>query len=119
MKMTSEYYSALKRALAWVYRNDGIDLCELSGGWRDDRKLKFGVNWSAQGTKPASDARDYARALNHAADICDRLNELELIIDYNAELTMGNDERKELIMKLIDAFEGGYFVSTVRTELCE
>lgn len=119
MKITNEYYSAMQRALFEFYRKEGISIYGDDGSFREHHPMIFGVNWSAKGTRPTIEARDYADALIHAADICDGLNELEIEIDYAAEYELSAEGYRDVVQFLIDALGGNYFVFTVKTELCK
>ena len=119
MRITNEYYSAMQRALCEFYLEEGISIYGDDGSFREKHPMIFGVNWSAKGTRTIAETRDYAEALAHAADICERLNGLELEVDYAAELTLTAEEYGRTVQILLDALGGHYFVTTVKIELCE
>ena len=62
----------------------------------DDGKLLFKVNWKAMGEQDADKARRYGEALIEAADLADRLNELEIEVNYTRKWDDPENEAEDM-----------------------
>lgn len=82
-KITRYELDAIHTAIYNAFEKD-CDFVEINrtGSILDDA-VKFGVNWSARGTKSPEEAKDMAEALMQAAAIAEALNSLNLELDYN------------------------------------
>ena len=119
MRITNEYFSMMQDALGRYFYDSGVSIYKMPGAFDKMREngIDFGVNWSAKGTRPAQEARLFAKDLEHAADLCERLNGLHLKVDYLEEWNLDEEKYDEVLEKLTDAIRGNCFIFTLR-EYC-
>lgn len=82
-KITRNEYEAIRTAIynGFGKEHDYVEIQRI-GSILDDA-VRFGVNWSARGTKSPEEAKEMAEALMQAAAIAEGLNSLNLEIDRN------------------------------------
>lgn len=82
MRIANERLDAFQRATS-ILRNDNDWVAEVVPErivWRQEI-VKFGVNWSCRGTKPADEAKIAGAQLVICAEIAEALNGLEIKVD--------------------------------------
>lgn len=81
MKITDVRYDAIMLAVrkATYEKNYEISTLDLTG------VKKFGVNWSAMGTRSVEETKAFAEDLVKGAELAEFLTSFELEVDYDAD----------------------------------
>lgn len=74
---------ALELAVQKMSGELGLSIYTTNTSILDKAPATYGVNWSAQGTKPAEEAKEYARNILKAAEIAEALTICEFETDYS------------------------------------
>ena len=85
----------LRAAIRELENNKEITSIVIEGGWLDDNKLRFKVNWSCQGATDSWTAKSYGECIKHTADVVDMLNKMNFAEYYDdSDVVMGQDKEK-------------------------
>lgn len=81
--MNYREYTALMSAVDKIMEDRTVSISE-NPSWGADLKT-FGVNWSACGTQNVEDAKKFAEKINKACKIAEKLNAMQIIVNYENE----------------------------------
>ena len=103
---------ALDMAIQNLHDELDVRIYTMNDSFLEKTALKYGVNWSAQGTVHPDEARLYAKNMMVAAGIADALNSLELYTDYTVDpncpdLEQFRAQAKNLMYSLMGATPQG------------
>lgn len=117
--ITNERYEALNAVLRKNEYNTGISIYTLSHAARKGQPKQFGVNWSAKGTCTAADTKKFAAELAHAADVAEKLNELEIKVVWvdDDPMIQSEEDFYNIVNGLEYALENNGLAYAVRTHL--
>ena len=102
-KMNYREYSALMNAVSEIMEGRTVFVEETSSCLAEVKT--FGVNWSACGTQNIEDAKKFAEKINKACKIVEKLNAMQINVDYvYEELPYG--AYMTLITKYMDELQG-------------
>lgn len=101
MKYYGEY-SALMSAVDKIMKDRTVSIVE-NPSYGAELKT-FGVNWSACGTQNVEDAKKFAEKINKACKIAEKLNAMQIIVNYEEEKP-DRDAYMALISKYIEELQ--------------
>ena len=93
-----------KRFNKWENEDIHFQVCTVDSVFDD--KVEFGINWAAIGTVSPEKTIRFAEELIIASMYVDKVNSLNLVIDYKKE---DNIETKEQFYAEVDRFIAEYF----------
>lgn len=103
MNMNYREYSALKSAVDEIMEGRTVSICE-NPSWGADLKT-FGVNWSACGTQNIEETKKFAEKINKACKIAEKLNAMQITVNYEDEEKPDREAYMALISKYIEELQ--------------
>lgn len=103
MNMNYREYSALKSALDEIMEDRTVMVLE-NASWGADLKT-FGVNWSACGTQSIEETKKFAEKINKACNIVEKLNAMQIAVNYEDEEKPDREAYMALITKYIEELQ--------------
>lgn len=97
-------YKALLTAVREVMNGRTVSV-EENSDWRSDEKT-FGVNWACCGTQNIEEAKKFAEQINKACKIVEKLNAMEINVNYEDEEKLDREAYKALITKYMEELQG-------------
>lgn len=101
--MNSREYSALMSAVSEIMEGRTVFVVDNSE-WRAEVKT-FGVNWSACGTQNIEDAKKFAEKINKACKIVEKLNAMQINVNYGHEEKPDREDYMALIAKYMEELQ--------------
>lgn len=84
MRIEYERYRTLTATINEMLYGKGINIYEQDREKTPEgRRITFGVNWGAMGTRTPEEARDFADNLKDAARVTEMLNRMEITYYYD------------------------------------
>lgn len=96
-------YSALMSAVDKIMECRTVSIYE-NPSWGAELKT-FGVNWSACGTQNVEDAKKFAEKINKACKIVEKLNAMQIIVNYKDEEKPDRESYMALITKYMEELQ--------------
>ena len=103
MNMNYREYSALKSALDEIMEDRTVSICE-NQSWGAELKT-FGVNWSACGTQNIEETKKFAEKINKACKIAEKLNAMQITVNYEHEEELDREAYMVLITKYMEELQ--------------
>lgn len=101
--MNNREYSALMSAVDEIMEGRTINIYENSSCIAEVKT--FGVNWSACGTQNIEDAKKFAEKLNKACKIVEKLNAMQITVNYGYEENPERESYMALITKYMEELQ--------------
>ena len=102
--MNNREYSALMRAVNEIMEGRTVFI-EENSDWYEEVKT-FGVNWSACGTQNIEEAKKFAEKINKACKIVEKLNAMQITVNYGYEEKLDRESCMTLITKYMEELQG-------------
>lgn len=102
--MNYREYSALKSAVDEIMEDRTVMVSE-NASWGADLKT-FGVNWSACGTQNVEEAKKFAEQINKACKIVEKLNAMQITVNYEDVEELDREAYMALITKYMEELQG-------------
>lgn len=83
--MSYDEYCAMMLAVENAMDSRIVMVCEETG--HNEGDAKFEVNWSSCGPQSIEKAKKFAEKINKACRIAEKLNAMEIKVDYNDKIT--------------------------------
>lgn len=96
--MNKREYSALMSAVNEIMEGRTVNIYENSSFGAE--VITFGVNWSACGTQNIEETKKFAEKINKACKIVEKLNAMQISVNYVYE----EKPERETYMKLITKY---------------
>lgn len=116
MKLHEDKLEVLMGAFEWIKWNDdsrAFSIYKISG--RGEKKLVYGINWSACGTKSVEETVKFATNLQKTAVIVDLINNLEIEVVRSEGSCFSSKEEyteaKKQVIEMIKNFETGKLIA--------
>ena len=103
--MNYKEYSALMIAVNNIMNDSRVIRIEENTNWRSDVET-FGVNWACCGTQSIEESKKFAEQINKACKIVEKLNAMEIKVNYCFEEKPSKEEYKALIAKYTEELQG-------------
>lgn len=101
--MNSREYTALMSAVDEIMEGRTVKIFENSSF---DAELRtFGVNWSACGTQNIEETKKFAEKLNKACKIVEKLNAMQINVNYGHEENPDRESYMALITKYMEELQ--------------
>lgn len=97
-------YQALLTAVREIM-NGRIVSVEENSDFSSDVKT-FGVNWCCCGTQSIEESKKFAEQINKACKIVEKLNAMQINVNYESEGKTDREAYKALITKYMDELQG-------------
>ena len=97
-------YVALMTAVRGIM-NGRIVSVEENSDFSSDVKT-FGVNWGCCGTQSIEEANKFAEQINKACKIVEKLNAMQINVNYDTEGKTDREAHKAMITKYMDELQG-------------
>lgn len=101
--MNNREYSALRSAVNEIMECGRVFVVENSNVLAGVKT--FGVNWSACGTQNIEEAKKFAEEMNKACKIVEKLNAMQITVNYGAEEKPDREAYKALISKYMEELQ--------------
>lgn len=101
--MNSKEYSALMSAVDKIMEGRTVSICE-NPRWGAE-VITFGVNWSACGTQNIEETKKFAEKINKACKIVEKLNAMQIIVNYKDEEKPDRESYMALIAKYMEELQ--------------
>ena len=101
--MNNREYSALMSAVNEIMEGRTVFI-EENSSWNAALKI-FGVNWSACGTQNIEEAKKFAEKINKACKIVEKLNAMQINVNYEAEEKTDREAYMTLITKYMEELQ--------------
>lgn len=101
--MNYREYSALMSAVNEIMGDRTVEVVE-NCDWRAKVKT-FGVNWSACGTQNIEEAKKFAEQIDKACKIVEKLNAMQITVNYEDEEKTDREAYKALITKYMEELQ--------------
>lgn len=102
--MNNREYSALMSAVNEIMEGITVFVEETSDYYAEVKT--FGVNWSACGTQNIEDAKKFAEKINKACKIVEKLNAMQITVNYGHEEKTDRESYMALITKWMEELQG-------------
>lgn len=102
--MNYREYSALVMAVSEIIEGRTVSVEETSNCLAEVKT--FGVNWSACGTQNIEDAKKFAEKINKACKIVEKLNAMQITVNYGHEEKPDREAYMALITKWMEELQG-------------
>ena len=102
--MNNREYSALMSAVNEIMEGRTVFVEETSNCFAEVKT--FGVNWSACGTQNIEDAKKFAEKINKACKIVEKLNAMQISVNYEHEENPDSESYVESITKYMEKLQG-------------
>ena len=96
-------YSALMSAVNEIMESRTVDIYENSSLGAE--VITFGVNWSACGTQNIEETKKFAEKINNACKIVEKLNAMQINVNYGHEEKPDRETYMELITKYMEELQ--------------
>ena len=96
-------YTALMSAVDEIMEGRTVSVVE-NPSWGSELKT-FGVNWSACGTQNIEEAKEFAEKINKACKIVEKLNAMQITVNYEHEENPDRESYMALISKYIEELQ--------------
>lgn len=101
--MNYREYSALASAVDEIMEGRTVKIYENSSF--DAEVITFGVNWSACGTQNIEETKKFAEKINKACKIVEKLNAMQINVNYEHEEKLDRKSYMALITKYMDELQ--------------
>lgn len=101
--MNSREYSALMSAVDEIMEGRTVKIFENSSFGAE--VMTFGVNWSACGTQNIEETKKFAEKINKACKIVEKLNAMQITVNYGYEENPERESYMALITKYIEELQ--------------
>lgn len=101
--MNNREYSALMSAVNEIMEGRTVNIYENSSFGAE--VITFGVNWSACGTQNIEEAKKFAEKINKACKIVEKLNAMQIIVNYKDEEKPDSESYMALITKYMEEMQ--------------
>lgn len=101
--MNSREYTALMSAVDEIMEGRTVKIYENSSFGAELRT--FGVNWSACGTQNIENAKKFAEKINKACKIVEKLNAMQITVNYGHEEKTDRKSYMALITKYMEELQ--------------
>lgn len=102
--MNYREYSALMYAVKEIMGDRTVSVQDDSD-WRAEVKT-FGVNWACCGTQNIEEAKKFAEQINKACKIVEKLNAMQITVNYEDEEKTDREAYKAMITKYMYELQG-------------
>lgn len=102
--MNYREYSALMSAVNGIMDGRTVSV-EENSDWRAEVKT-FGVNWSCCGTQNIEESKKFAEQINKACKIVEKLNAMQINVNYDTEGKTDREAYKAMITKYMEELQG-------------
>lgn len=97
-------YGALLTAVRGIMNGRTVSI-EENSDWRSDVKT-FGVNWACCGTQNIEEAKKFAKQINKACKIVEKLNAMQINVNYDDEEKPSKEAYKVMFTKYMKELQG-------------
>ena len=97
-------YKALLTAVREIMNGRTVSV-EENSVWNAEVKT-FGVNWACCGTQSIEEAKKFAEQINKACKIVEKLNAMQINVNYDTEGKTDREAYKALIAKYMEELQG-------------
>ena len=101
--MNKREYSALMSAVNEIMEGRTVNIYENSSFGAEVKT--FGVNWSACGTQNIEDAKKFADKINKACKIVEKLNAMQINVNYVYDELPDREQYMVLITKYMEELQ--------------
>ena len=101
--MNNREYSALISAVDEIMEGRTVAIFENSSFGAEVKT--FGVNWAACGTQNIEETKKFAEKINKACKIVEKLNAMQITVNYEAEEKPDREAYKALITKYMEELQ--------------
>ena len=101
--MSKREYSALMNAVSEIMEGRTVFVEETSSCLKEVKT--FGVNWSACGTQNIEEANKFAEKINKACKIMEKLNAMQITVNYGYEEKPDGESYITLITKYMEELQ--------------
>ena len=101
--MNSREYTALISAVDEIMEGRTVKIFENSSFGAES--LTFGVNWSACGTQNIEETKKFAEKINKACKIVEKLNAMQINVNYGHEEKPDRESYMALITKYMEELQ--------------
>lgn len=101
--INSREYSALMSAVNEIMEGRTVSIYENSSCIAEVKT--FGVNWSACGTQNIEETKKFAKKINKACKIVEKLNAMQITVNYGHEEKPDSESYVELITKYMEELQ--------------
>lgn len=101
--MNSREYSAFMSAVDEIMEGRTVKIYETSSSLAEVKT--FGVNWSACGTQNIEEAKKFAEKINKACKIVEKLNAMQINVNYVYKEKPDREAYMTLITKYMDELQ--------------
>lgn len=101
--MNKREYSALMNAVSEIMEGRTVNIYENSSFGAE--VITFGVNWSACGTQNIEDAKKFAEKINKACKIVEKLNAMQINVNYGYEEKPDREAYMTMITKYMEELQ--------------
>lgn len=98
--MNYREYSALMSAVNEIMEGRTVFIEETSSCLAE--VITFGVNWSTCGTQNIEESKKFAEQINKACKIVEKLNAMQITVNYEDEEKLDREAYKALITKYMN-----------------
>ena len=102
--MNYREYSALMTAVNEIMGDRTVEVVE-NFDWRAKVKT-FGVDWACCGTQNIEEAKKFAEQINKACKIVEKMNAMQINVNYDDEEKTDREAYKALITKYMEELQG-------------
>ena len=102
--MNYSEYVALMTAVRVIMNGRTVSVQENSD-WLADVKT-FGVNWACCGTQSIEESKKFAEKINKACKIVEKLNAMQINVNYEDEEKPDREAYKAMITKYMEELQG-------------
>lgn len=101
--MNKREYSALMNAVSEIMEGRTVFVEETSSCLAE--VMTFGVNWSACGTQNIEETKKFAEKINKACKIVEKLNAMQITVNYGHEEKPDREAYMALITKYMEELQ--------------
>ena len=97
-------YGALMTAARGIMNGRLVSIVENSDLSSDEKT--FGVNWACCGTQSIEESKKFAEQINKACKIVEKLNAMQININYDTEGKTDREAYRAMIAKYMEELQG-------------